>query len=150
MCVWARRKCNCWRLVPADLRSIPGQGFAYTAGQCQKMQSYAGKVTGMSVNTQRKGAGLFNHSPSFSKLCLFAGPKLDSSIRPKTQHMWKRSQFPFSADVNRLCRSHQQHHGAHLHGRLTPRIDRIPVSSWARSNRRKAKKETTRASLSSK
>lgn len=97
----------------------------------------------MTANTQSECPGLYKHSPSFSKLYLFGGLKLDRSIRPGTPQTWKQSQFPFGADVNGLCRSHLQHHGAHLRTQLARYIDLSPSPLfWARAGRdhRKSKR----------
>lgn len=88
--------------------------------------------------THSECPGLRKHPPSFSKFYLFGGPKLDGSTRPGAQHTWRHSQFPFGADVNRLCRSHQRHHGAPLRAQLARHCDPFSVSSvlhvrWERS-----------------
>lgn len=97
----------------------------------------------MTANTQSECPGLCKHSPTFSNFYLFGGPKLDGSTRPGTQQTWKQRRFPFGADVNRLCRSHQQHHGAHLRAQLAIASTSPLFCACAGSDRRKLKKETT-------
>lgn len=86
--------------------------------------------TGMTANTQGECPGLCSTLlDSLNYIHLEA--QSWTAARPGTRQTRRRSQSPFGADVNRLCRSHQQHHGAHL-GALLRSFQRLLCSGWER------------------